>query len=119
MKAAIAAIALSAVAVAAPFGAAKAHTAVTVGIQTPAFGIRIGSPYAGVAPLYPAPVYVPAPVYAPVPPVVYVPPRVVVGPPVIRPVVFPYVRPVVKHHRRVDWDAHRVFVPGGYAYGHP
>ena len=117
MRAAIAAIALSAAAVATPFGAAKAHTAVVVGIETPAFGIRIGTPYVGVAPVYPAPVYVPAPVYAPVPPVVYVPPRVVVRPPVVYPVVYPYGPPVTKHHRRAHRDARRVYVPGGYAYG--
>jgi hypothetical protein len=115
MKAAIAAIALSAVAVAAPIGAAQAHTTVTVGIETPAFGVRFGAPYVSVAPVYPAPVYVPAPVYAPAPPVVYVPPRVVVRPPVIYPVVYPYGPPVVKHPRH--HHPHRVIVPGGYAYG--
>jgi hypothetical protein len=113
MKAAIAAIALTAVA-AAPIGAAHAHTAVTVGIDTPAFGIRIGAPYAAVAPLplYPAPVYVAAPVYAPPPPVVYAPPRVVFRPPVVYPIVYPYGQ--WKHGYR---PAHRAIVPGGYAYG--
>ena len=117
MKAAIAAIALSAVAVSAPFGPAQAHTAVAVGIETPAFGIRIGTPYVSVAPVYPAPIYVPAPVYAPVPPVVYAPPRVVVGPPVVYPVVYPYGPPVMKHHKRAYRDGRGVIVPGAYAYG--
>jgi hypothetical protein len=117
MKAAIAAVALSAVAVAASIGAAQAHAAVTVGIETPAFGIRFGAPYVTLAPVYPAPVYVPAPVYAPAPPGVYVPPRVVVRPPVVYPVVYPYGPPVVKHHKRAHRDAYRVIVPSGYAYG--
>ena len=113
MKAAIAAIALSAVAVAAPIGAAQAHAAVTVGIETPAFGIRFGAPFFAVAPVYPAPVYVPAPVYAPPPAVIYAPPRVLIRPPVFHPVVYPYGPPVVKHHKH----ARRVIVPGGYGYG--
>ncbi len=117
MKAAIAAIALSAVALAAPIGAAQAHTAIAVGIETPAFGIRFGAPYALVAPVYPAPVYVPAPVYAPPPPVFYAPLPVVVRPPVVYPVVYPYGPPVVKHRKHLYRDANRVIVPGGYAYG--
>ncbi len=119
MKAAIAAIALSVVAVAVPSGAAEAHTAVTVGIDTPAFGIRIGTPYVSVAPVYPAPVYIPPPVFVPPPPVFYAPPRVVVRPPVLYPVVYPYgPPPVLRHHRHVHRKGHPpVFVTGGYAYG--
>jgi hypothetical protein len=113
MKAVAAAIALSAIAAAAPIGAAQAHTAVTVGIETPAFGIRFGAPFFAVAPVYPAPVYVPAPVYAPPPAVIYAPPRVLIRPPVFHPVVYPYGPPVVKHHKH----ARRVIVPGGYGYG--
>ena len=117
MKAAIAATALSAIAFVAPLGAAQAQTAVTVGIETPAFGIRIGTPYVPVAPVYPAPVYIPAPVFVPPPPVIYAPPRVVIGPPVVYPVAYPYGPLVVKHERHVHRKGHAVRVPGGYAYG--
>jgi hypothetical protein len=115
MKAAIAAIALSAVAATAPIGAAQAHTAITVGIQTPAFGIRFGAPYFAVAPVVPVPVYVPAPVFAP--PVVYaVPPRVVVRPPVPHLVVHPYGPPAFKHRKHRHRDGRGVIVTGGHAY---
>jgi hypothetical protein len=117
MKAAIAALALSAAAVAAPIGVAQAHTGITVGIETPAFGVRFGTPYVPVAPVYPAPVYVPAPVYAPVPPVFYAPPRVVVRPAVVYPVVYPFGPPVVKHHNHAYRNARGVIVTGGYPYG--
>ena len=116
MKATIAAIALSATAAAAPIGAAQAYTAISVGIETPAFGVRIGAPYAPVVPVYPAPVVVPAPVYAPVPTVVY-PPPVVIRPPVVYPVVYPYGVPVVRHYRHVHHDGPRAVVPVGYTYG--
>lgn len=118
MKAAIAAIALTAVAIAAPIGAAQAHTAITVGIDTPAFGIRIGAPYPVVAPLplYGAvPVYFPAPVYAA--PVVYVPPRVLVVPPVVHRIVYPYGPPAARHRKHGQRDARHVIVPGGHGYG--
>jgi hypothetical protein len=115
MKAAIAAIALSAVAAAAPIGAAQAHSAITVGIHTPAFGIRFGAPYVAVAPVVPLPVYVPAPVFAP--PVVYaVPPRVVVRPPVVYRVVHPYGPPAFKHRKHRHHDGRGVIVTGGHAY---
>ena len=113
MKAAIAALALSAAAVAAPIGVAQAHTGITVGIETPAFGVRFGTPYFPVAPVYPAPVYVPAPVYAPVPPVFYAPPRVVVQPAVIYPVVYPFGPPVVVSTlpRDVGCEAPQTWLP--------
>ncbi|MBK9245011.1 MAG: hypothetical protein IPM30_09230 [Burkholderiales bacterium] len=115
MKATIAAIALSAAAVAAPLGAAQAHTAITVGIDTPTFGLRIGAPFVPVfAPV--APVYVPAPVFVS-PPVVYVPPRVVVRPVFVHPVVHRHVPRPGKHHRGRQRDGHRDFVPVGYRYG--
>lgn len=117
MRVALAAVALSAVAVAAPIGAAQAHTAIAVGIETPTFGLRFGAPYMPAAPVYmPAPVFVPAPVYAPAPAVLYVPPRVVIAPRVFHPVIYPYGPVVVKRHRHAHRDAHRVFVPRGYAY---
>lgn len=83
-------LALTAIALAAalPFGAAQAHGNVAIRVDTPEFGIRIGTPF----PVYPPPVIVaPAPVYAP-PPVIYAPPpRVIVpvpvyyGPPAFHP----------------------------------
>lgn len=127
MKAALAAVAVTALAIAAPMGAAQASTNVTVRVDTPEFGIRIGSPvgiYAPVPvyapPVYaPAPVYTPAPVYAPapvvVPPrVVYAPPRVVVPAPVIYPVVYPQpYRYVAPHkHKKVKYRQ----VRGDYGY---
>lgn len=72
----IAASALIAGAACAPLGAAQAQQ-VSVRIDTPEIGIRIGSPYPQpvYGPVYPAPVYpveaYPAPVYAP--PVVIAP----------------------------------------------
>lgn len=119
MKAAFAAIALTAVAIATPIGAAQAQTFVSVGIDTPGFGIRIGAPYAVVAPmpLFGAvPVYVPAPVYAA--PVVYVPPRVVVAPPVMHRVVYPYGPQAAKHRKHGPRDARHFILPGsGHGYG--
>jgi hypothetical protein len=119
MRAAIAAIALS-VAAAAPIGAARAQAVVTFGLETPAFGVRIGAPYP-VAPVYPAQVYVAPPLYAPPvvhlpPPVVYLPPPVAIRPPAIHPVVHYYGPPWPKH-RRHPHRAPVVVVPGGYAYG--
>ena len=115
MKAAIAAIALSAIAAAAPLGAAQAHTFVSIGIETPGFGIRFGAPLVPVAPV--VPVYAPVPVYVP-PPVVYVPPRVVYVPPrVVHPVVYPYGPAVVKRHKHRHRDGHRVIVPAGHVRG--
>ena len=120
MKAAIAAIALSTIAVAAPLGAAQAQTFVTIGIDTPGFGIRFGTPLVPVAPV--VPIYAPVPVYAP--PVVYAPPRVVyVSPPVVvqpravHPVVYPYGPAVAKRHKHRHRDGHRVIVPAGYVRG--
>lgn len=109
MKAAVAAIALSAIAVAAPLGAAQAHTFVTIGIEAPGFGIRFGAPLIPVAPV------VPVPVYAPVP--VYVPPRVVVRPRAVHTVVYPYGPAVVKRHKHRHRDGHRVIVPAGHVRG--
>jgi len=116
MKAAIAAVALSAAAAAAPIGAAQAQALVTFGIETPGFGVRIGAPYP-VVPLYPAPVYVAPPVYAPLPPVVYLPPALKIRPPVFHPVVHYYGPPWPKHRRHPHRSAPVVVVPGGYAYG--
>lgn len=77
MKRTLAIIAV-ALAAAAPLGAAQAHGNVAIRVDTPDFGIRIGTPF----PVYAPPVVVaPAPVYAP-PPVIYTPPpRVVYAPP--------------------------------------
>lgn len=117
MRATLAAVALSAVAVAIPISAAQAHTAITVGIDTPGFGLRFGAPYLPAAPVYlPVPVFVAAPVYAQAPAVVYPPPRLVVQPRLIHPVVYPYRPLVVKRHRHAHRDTHRVFVQRGYAY---
>lgn len=116
MKAAIAATVLSAIAIAAPTGAARAQTFVSVGIEAPGFGIRIGAPLVPVAAAVPAAVYVPAPVFAPPPPV-YVPPPVVVRPRVVYPVVYPYGPAVVKRHKHRHRHVHRVIVPAGYAHG--
>lgn len=70
------------VALAAPLGAAHAHSNVIVRVDTPNFGIRVGTP------VYPAPVHAPRPVYVAVPP-----PRVIVPAPVYRP------HPRHVHHR--------------------
>lgn len=92
MKVALAAVAVTALAVAAPLSAAHASTGVTFRVDTPEFGIRIGTPvriHAPVPGYAPAPVYLP-PVYTPayVPPrIIYAPPRVVVPAPVIYPFV--------------------------------
>lgn len=101
-------LALVAVALAAalPVGAAQAHGNVAISVDTPDFGIRIGTPF----PVYPPPVIVaPAPVYVP-PPVIYAPPpRVIVpapvyyGPPVFRPPGHYRKYHKVKHYRDRDW----------------
>jgi hypothetical protein len=91
----IAALALAAAAVLAP--AAHAQP-VSIRIDTPEFGVRVGNiGYGAVGypvPVYPAPVYAPPVVVAqplPVYPVpVYVPPRVIVPAPVYGQVVYPY-----------------------------
>ena len=125
MKSAIAAIALTTLAAAAPIGTAQAETGVTIRVDTPEFGIRIGTPvriYAPVPVYAPPPVYVPAPVYVPPPvyvpraPVVFVPPRVVVQPGTVYRVVEPYPyrafgKPWKVHPRHRRHDDFR-----GYAY---
>lgn len=113
MKAAVATLALSAVAVIAPLGAAQAHTSIAVGIETPTFGVRIGAP---MVPIYApvAPVYIPAPVYVPPMPVYYAPPRVVVRPVVVSPVVHPHFQRPGKHHKNRYRDRGRDFVPVGH-----
>ncbi|HXF45686.1 MAG TPA: hypothetical protein VNK91_06170 [Burkholderiaceae bacterium] len=88
----LAAIAV-AVGLAAPVGAALAQP-VSVRIDTPEIGIRIGHPLPHL--------HVPAPVVIAPPPVVYAPPRVVVAPPVVYPVP-PYYRAYYKGH----WHKHR------------
>ncbi len=117
MKAALAALALTTLAVATP-ATAQASGGVTIRVDTPEFGIRIGTPVRFHAPLpvYAPPVFIPAPVYAPPVPVAYVPPRVVVRPPVVYHVIEPYpYRPIHKHwknkHRHRHYDGFR-----GYHY---
>ena len=120
MKAALAALALTAVALAAPISEAQAHGGVAIRVDTPGFGVRIGAPGPIVAPWppYAPPVYVPAPVYAPPAPVVYMPPRVVVQPPVIYPVVVPYAyAPASKHWNHGYRHGPRGIVAVGYPYG--
>ena len=89
-----------------------AAQSVTVSVDTPEFGFRIGTPF------YPAPVVVaPAPVYAP-PPVIYAPPPRVVYPPVV------YAPPRVVVAPRTVYVAPRpVYVaprwtPPGHRHGH-
>lgn len=115
MKAAVAAIALSVAATAAPLDAAHAHTAVAVDIATPTFAIRLGAPPAPMPVAYPPPVYVAPPLYAP--PVYYAPPRLVVAPPAVYPVVLPYRPPLVGYRRHGHRELRGFIVPRGYAYG--
>lgn len=121
------ALALTAVAaLAAPLRAAQAQQ-VNVRIDTPEFGIRIGTPLPRVVyapPLYAPPVYAP-PVYAP--PVVVAPPRVVYpepryvyapAPRIVVPAPVFYARPWrippghakhrarYKDHREYEWHDH-------------
>lgn len=96
MKTTIAAVALAALVVAAPVYAAHASD-VIIRVDTPQFGIRIGTPVRIVGP---APVYVPPPLYAPAP-VVYAPPRVVVQPPIVYRVVEPYPYKHVRKHWKI------------------
>lgn len=117
------ALAVVALAAALPFGAAHAHGNVAIRVDTPEFGIRIGTPF----PVYPPPVVVaPAPVYAPPPviyappPVIYAPPRVIYAPPprVVVPAPVYYGPPAllppghyrkhykVKHHDGHGWGRH-------------
>jgi len=120
MKAALAAIGLSAVALAAPIGQVQAHGGVAIRVDTPAFGFRIGTPGPVPVPMpaYAPPVYVPAPLYAPPAPVVYLPPRVVVQPPVIYPVVVPYgYAPAIRYWKHGYRHGHRGIVTVGYPYG--
>ena len=94
-----------------PIGSAQAHGNVAIRIDTPEFGIRIGTPF----PIDPPPVIVtPAPVYLP-PPVIYVPPpRVIVpapvyyyyGPPAFRPPHHYRTHHKVKHYK-VKYDKGR------------
>ena len=89
--------ALAAIATVAPLTPTQAQQ-VSVRIDGPHWGVRIGAPGVVVVPAYPPPViYAPPPViYAP-PPVIYAPAPVVVAPPVY-PVHYPqpyYVRPYV------------------------
>lgn len=95
------AVALGLVA-AAPIGSALAHP-VSVRIDAPEFGIRIGVPTPSI--------YVPAPVVVEAPPVAYVPaPRVIAPAPVYYPAPYYRVRyespyPHHPHHRH--WDERR------------
>lgn len=123
MKAAIAAFAVTAMALAAATGTAHAQTAVSVQVATPHFGIRIGAPVPYFPPtavyVPPFPVYAPVPVYVPAPPVVYAPTPWIVPALVVRPVVLaPGYGAVIRHKKRGHPDARRAFVPAvGYAYG--
>lgn len=98
---AITAVALG-LAAAAPIGSAFAHP-VSVRIDGPEFGVRIGVPVPRV--------YLPAPVVvAPPPRVIYAPPPPVYAP---RPIYYPapyyrtrYDAPHHRHHRR-HWDERR------------
>jgi hypothetical protein len=93
---------------------AHAYQEVSVRIDTPEFGFRIGTPrvYAPPQVIYAPPVVIaPAPVYVP-PRVVYAPPRVVYAPPkvIYQPVYEPYpvyVGKVKPHkHWRKHWRHH-------------
>jgi len=110
MKTAIAAVALTVAAVASPFSAAQASSSVTIRVDTPEFGIRIGTPVRVPVPVFvPPPVVVPAPVY--VPPAV---PRVIVATPVYYPV---YYMPVPGHAKKPFKHQRRhPVLPAGYAY---
>ena len=84
----------------APWSASQAH-GVSIGVNTPEFGIRIG------APVFP-PVYRPVPVYQPVP-VYYPPPRLVVYVPPPRYVAAPYIVGGFRghgHYRHHGHDRH-------------
>ena len=90
-------------AAAAPIGAALAHP-VSVRIDAPDFGIRIGVPVPRV--------YIPAPVVVAPPPVVYAPPPRVYAPPA--PVFYPapyyrarYEAPYPNHRHHRYWDERR------------
>ena len=88
------------VAALAPWSASQAG-GVSVRVNTPEFGIRIGAP-----PVYrPAPVYHPVPVYGP-PPVVYAPAPRYVAPPVV---VYGYPYHYWRHHhwRHNHWRHHQ------------
>jgi hypothetical protein len=100
---AITAVALG-LAAAAPIGAALAQP-VSVRIDGPEFGIRIGAPVPHV--YVPAPVVVaPVPVYAP-PPVIYVPPPRVIAPrPVFYPAPYYRVRYEDRHHHHGQFHRH-------------
>jgi hypothetical protein len=103
-------------------GAADAHGGVTIRVDTPELGIRIGAPPPVLypAPIYPAPIYAPpprviypAPVYVPPPRVYLPPPRVIYPAPVIygRPYVYaPYGYVPVRHgkgrHKHRHWRDH-------------
>lgn len=100
----ISATVLIAASIAAPVGAARAQQ-VSVRIDTPEFGVRIGTPYPRPihAPIYAAPVYAP-PAYSPP---VYAPPVVFVPAPVY------YPRP------RLVYVQPRLFAPAPYGYRAP
>jgi hypothetical protein len=118
MNKTLAIVILSAAAVAAPI-AARAGTAVSIAVDTPSFGLRVGGPYGVYAPVpvYAPPLYAPAPVYLP-PPVVYVPPRVVVPAPVVYP-AYPYVYgPRYGHWKHPHRHVTRPVVPAGYGYAY-
>lgn len=104
MNKSLAAIAL-ALGLAAPFGAALAQP-VSVRIDTPEIGIRIGQPLPHLL--------VPAPVVIAPPPVVYAPPpRVIVAPP---PVVYYPVPPYYWVYDKGQWHKYRWHKHHGRSY---
>jgi hypothetical protein len=117
MKAAIAAVAVTAIALVAATDSAHAQTAISVQVATPHFGFRIGAP----APIFsPAPIYVPAvPIYVSPVPIMYAPARLIVSAPVVYPVVYPYhYSPAMKHRKHGYREVRGAFAPAvGYGYG--
>lgn len=110
-----------------PVAAANAH-GVSVSVNTPDFGIRIGAPIYRPVPVYAPPpvVYAPAPVfYTPPPRVIYAPPRVVYRPypyyAGVRVAPVPYGHWKHKHrdshrHDRHDDDRHHRDYRAGYGF---
>jgi hypothetical protein len=91
--------------------------AVTVVVDAPRIGIRIGAP----VPVYvPPPVYVPAPAYLPPPAypprVVYAPPRVVVPGPVVLPLPPVHLQAPPRRHWRHAHRHHAIVPVVGYVY---
>jgi len=125
MKAAIAAVALTAAILGAPGGTANAQTAISFQIATPHLGVLIGvpGPFLAPGPIYlpPVAVHAAAPVFVAPAPMFVLPPRVIVRPRVVYPVVYPYgPGRAIKHHKHGHRETRRAIVlPVGYgAYQH-